>query len=154
MEQESSGLQALVGPYSCYQVHGISQARILEWVAISFSRGASQPRDQTHVLLHWQADSLLLSHQRSPGQGILGVANQFPCPELSSQALSNDHSGSFPTMFCLHLKAPWPLVHMLVAQLCPILCELGLWPARLCPWHSLGKNTRVGCHNLLAGNRT
>ena len=26
-------------------VHGISQARILEWVAISFSRGFSQPRD-------------------------------------------------------------------------------------------------------------
>ena len=30
-------------------VHGISQARILEWVAISFSRGSSRPRDQTQV---------------------------------------------------------------------------------------------------------
>ena len=30
-------------------VHGISQARILEWVAISFSRGSSWSRDQTHV---------------------------------------------------------------------------------------------------------
>ena len=30
-------------------VHGILQARILEWIAISFSRGSSQPRDQTHV---------------------------------------------------------------------------------------------------------
>ena len=30
-------------------VHGISQARILEWVAISFSRGSSWPRDQTWV---------------------------------------------------------------------------------------------------------
>ena len=30
-------------------VSGILQARILEWVAISFSRGSSQPRDQTHV---------------------------------------------------------------------------------------------------------
>ena len=29
--------------------HGISQARILEWVAISFSRGSSHPRDQTWV---------------------------------------------------------------------------------------------------------
>ena len=26
-------------------VHGIFQARVLEWVAISFSRGSSQPRD-------------------------------------------------------------------------------------------------------------
>ena len=30
-------------------VHGISQARILEWVAIPFSRGSSGPTDQTHV---------------------------------------------------------------------------------------------------------
>ena len=40
--------------------HGISQARILEWVAISFSRGSSGPRDRTHIswigrwiLYHW-----------------------------------------------------------------------------------------------------
>ena len=43
-------------------VHGISQARILEWVAISYSRGSSWPRDQTHIscigrriLYHWAA---------------------------------------------------------------------------------------------------
>ena len=30
-------------------VHGILQARILEWVAIPFSRGSSQPRDRTWV---------------------------------------------------------------------------------------------------------
>ena len=30
-------------------VHGILQARILEWVAISFSKGSSQPRDRTCV---------------------------------------------------------------------------------------------------------
>ena len=30
-------------------VHGIFQARILEWVAIFFSRGSSQPSDRTHV---------------------------------------------------------------------------------------------------------
>ena len=41
-------------------VHGISQARILEWVAISLSRISSRPRDGTHVscigrqiLYHW-----------------------------------------------------------------------------------------------------
>ena len=32
-----------------YRVHGILQARILEWVAIPFSRGSSQPRDWTQV---------------------------------------------------------------------------------------------------------
>ena len=37
-------------------VHGILQARILEWVAISFSRGSSQLRDQTRdpVREHWR----------------------------------------------------------------------------------------------------
>ena len=32
-----------------YIVCGILQARILEWVALPFSRGSSQPRDQTQV---------------------------------------------------------------------------------------------------------
>ena len=30
-------------------VHGIFQARVLEWIAISFSRGSSWPRDRTQV---------------------------------------------------------------------------------------------------------
>ena len=34
-------------------VHGIFLARILEWISISFSRGSSRPRDQTHIFLHW-----------------------------------------------------------------------------------------------------
>ena len=33
----------------CNPVHGILQARILEWVAFSFSRGSSQPRKWTQV---------------------------------------------------------------------------------------------------------
>ena len=32
-------------------IHGIFQTRVLEWVAISFSRGSSRPRDQTQVSL-------------------------------------------------------------------------------------------------------
>ena len=32
-----------------YTVHGVLQARILEWVAFPFSRGSSQPRDWTQV---------------------------------------------------------------------------------------------------------
>ena len=40
----------LCNPTDCslpsFSVHGIIQARILEWIAIPFSRGTSQPRDQ------------------------------------------------------------------------------------------------------------
>ena len=32
-----------------YTVHGILQTRILEWVAVPFSGGSSQPRDRTQV---------------------------------------------------------------------------------------------------------
>ena len=56
----------LCGPIDCIppgsSVHGISMARILEWIAISFSRGSSWPRD-----------SLPLSHQGSP-QDLIGLA--------------------------------------------------------------------------------
>ena len=33
-------------------VHGMLQARILEWVAVPSSRGASKPRNQTHYFWH------------------------------------------------------------------------------------------------------
>ena len=44
-------------------VHGILQARKLEWVAMPFSRGSSQPRYQTqvsYIYLSWQVGSLPL----------------------------------------------------------------------------------------------
>ena len=47
-------------------VQGILQARILEWVAMSSSRGSSQPRDQINLplcLLLWQVGSLQLEPQ-------------------------------------------------------------------------------------------
>ena len=53
-------------------VHGISQARGLERVAVSFSRGLSQPKAQSHgpkidlMSRAFQAESLPLSHQGSP----------------------------------------------------------------------------------------
>ena len=46
-------------------VHGVFQARILEGVAISYSRESSQSRGLNLPLLHWQADSLPLSHRGS-----------------------------------------------------------------------------------------
>ena len=54
----------LCNPMNCgpqgSSVHGIFQARILEWVVISYSRGSSPPRDQTcvsrigrQIFCHW-----------------------------------------------------------------------------------------------------
>ena len=62
----------LCNPMDCSppgsSVHGISQARIMEWVSISSPRGSSWPRDWTHIscidrqiLFHWATrESLLL----------------------------------------------------------------------------------------------
>ena len=59
-------------PPGSSSVHGIFQARILEWVVISYYRGSSQPRDQTHI--SWiklrsptlQVDSLPSEPPRNP----------------------------------------------------------------------------------------
>ena len=45
----SNSLQPMDGSPPGSSAHGIPQARILEWVAISFSRESSQPRDWTQV---------------------------------------------------------------------------------------------------------
>ena len=49
-----------------YTVHGILQAKILEWVAFPFSRGSSQPRDWIQGLNALQADSLPIELSGKP----------------------------------------------------------------------------------------
>ena len=49
-----------------FSVHGVSQARILEWVAISLSRGSSWPRNWTHISC---IDRWILCHE-PPGKFI------------------------------------------------------------------------------------
>ena len=53
-----------------FSVHGILQARILEWIAMPFSRWSSRPRDQTQVPA-LRADSLLLATRGSQLWSIL-----------------------------------------------------------------------------------
>ena len=56
-------------------VHGISHARTLEWVAISYTRGFSPPRDRTHIacigkraLYHWCHLGSLYGLRSSPNK--------------------------------------------------------------------------------------
>ena len=77
-------LPTLLDPMDCSppgsSVHGLLQTRILGWVAISSSRGSSQPRDQTRVLsasrigrqtLYHCATWVALSHLST--QGVIGA---------------------------------------------------------------------------------
>ena len=96
-------------------VHGISQARTLEWVAISSSRGSTYPTQGSNPHLgHWQEDSL------PPGSPMgLGTGYKQPwCPgspsafwgklslkmQLLFWTLERHRSGSFPfLMVQMHL---------------------------------------------------
>ena len=106
-------------------VHGILQARILEWVAISYSWGSSQPRDQTcisctdrEILHHWAIWEAtwgldiskifvskniapnLLAHPHTAERQIMPHCTWRPtltgCPGLSSNWWRN-HPTSCPT---------------------------------------------------------
>ena len=73
-----------------YTVHGILQARILEWVAFPFSRGSSQPRDWPRSPTLW-SDSLPDEPQGKPkntGVGRLSLLQGiFPTQELNQDLL-------------------------------------------------------------------
>ena len=58
-------------------VHGVLQARTLEWAAISSSRASSWPRDPTLGFLLWQAGSLTLAPPRR-----VKVKSLSPVPTL------------------------------------------------------------------------
>ena len=78
-------------------VHGIFQAIVLEWIAISFSRGSSQPGDQTWVsciaarfFTIWATGETLISRKRHCLADI--VLASAIC------SMSGSHSASFPKL--------------------------------------------------------
>ena len=103
-ESESEVAQScptLCNPMDCSlpgsSVHGIFWARVVEWVAISFSRGSSRPRDQTRV-------------SEPPGK-------QLPLNHLPLY-LSQFYSAPFPFLSCFLPNALsslliFPSIHLL-----------------------------------------
>ena len=106
-----------------FSVHGIFQARVLEWAAISFSKGSSQSRDRTWVSCIVDRRFYSLSHQGSlvkamvfpvvmyglcpwdsPGKNT-GVGCHFllQCMEVKSE--------SEVALSCPTLATPWTAAH-------------------------------------------
>ena len=88
----AQSILTLCDPMDCgppgSSVHGILQARILEWVAISFSRGSSQPRDQTRVSCISCIGRRILyqRHLRSPSCTLTKInSNKISRPGLGTQ---------------------------------------------------------------------
>ena len=93
----------LADPMDCSlpgsSVHGILQARILEWIAISFSRGSSQPRSWTQVscivgrfFTNW--------HTREAQQ-----------PKEAFENFCLTDYGGLVTKSCLTLETPWTVAY-------------------------------------------
>ena len=94
-------------------LHGILQARILEWVAISFSRVSSQPRDRTLHLLHCRRRGGQLGRASIPKWENLGCYTAFTLILKHSEQWfwSQKSQGSFwPHLQEARLWA-FPLIH-------------------------------------------
>ena len=97
-----------------YTVHRILQARILEWVAVTFSKGSSQPRDQPRSPA-LQVDSLPAEKPGKPkntGVGTLCLLQQiFLTQELNRGLLHCrrilSHWGSLVAQLVRNLPALW-----------------------------------------------
>ena len=129
-----------------YRVHGILQAIILDWVAILFSRGSSQLRDQSQVsriagwfFTSWAMICCEFCFKKSKGRGrgwnYLDSFNVY-ATKLSWQ-LSKPNDTSI-----------WQNLMLSVLYVLNSLHRQQ--PTRLPrPWDSPGKNAGVGCNFLL-----
>ena len=135
-------------PARLFQVHGILQARILEWVAIPFSRGSSWPRDWTQVSHIADRVSTIWSTRKKesessqlcqplwypivcslPGSSIHGL---FQARILEWVAISSPRGSSQPrdetqvSRIAGRFYTVWPTSSVQfssVAQSCPTLCD-------------------------------
>ena len=103
-------------------VHEILQATTLEWVAISFSRGSSRPRDGTHVscigrwiLYHWATREAPKAGQGSHKHGNKIVSD--------SDHLSSGEKGSFRH----HLTFLWGMEKVLTGKYLTERLRLYFW---------------------------
>ena len=106
-----------------YTIHGILQARILEWVAFPFSRGCSQPRDRPRFPT-LQVDSLPTEPQgklKNAGVGSLSLFQQIFLTEELNQGLL--HCRWILSQQCYQGSLIWK-VQVKVTQSCPTLMTM------------------------------
>ena len=136
-------------PGSC--LHGILQAKILEWAAVPFSRGFSWPRNQTGVsciagrfFTVWAAAAAKpLQSCRTLCDPIDGSPLGSPIPGILQARILEWVAISFSN------ACKWK-VKVKSSVMPDSLRPHGLQPTRLlCPWDFPGKSTGVGCHCLL-----
>ena len=142
----------LCNPVDCSlqgsSVHGIFQARILKWVAISSSRGSSPTQGSNLDLPHWPVDSLL---SEPPGKHRLNEGRRS-CKPMRMGLLSSNNTTTERN--CTYLAQAVSKVLCCCCQITSVVSDSvqpHRWqPTRLPhPWDSPGKNIAMGCHFLL-----
>ena len=83
-------------------VHGILQARILEWVAMPFSRGSSWPRGRTHVS-HVSCIGRRILYHWAIGEGPSAFSQPCALRVLGFQGYKQDNK------IPLSVDPPWPI---------------------------------------------
>ena len=90
--------------------HGISQARVLEWVAISFSRGSSPPRDRTRVsrivdrhLTIWATRKAWLKLSSNDSETLVVSQRQGCCSHYTGEILGAIANLESISNVCFHL---------------------------------------------------
>ena len=114
-------------------IHGIFQARILEWVAIPFSRGSSRPRDRTQVSRIAARRFTVCATREASTHSVsaLSLTLWFPLLIRSFVQPSRDPKRE--------------------SEICSVVSD-SLQPHGLySPWISQGQNTGVGSLSLLQG---
>ena len=96
-------------------VHGVFQVRILKWIAISFSRGSSQPKNRTQVSC---------------------IAGRF----FTNWAMREGRIVTILWWFLLYINMNWPQVYM-----CPTKSWTPLPPPSLPYPSGLSQSTGFGC---------
>ena len=126
-------------------VHGIFQARVLEWIAISFSRGSSQPRNRTRVSRiagrHFTVWAIREAHiYISPSEKAMAshsstLAWKIPWAEepgglqsMGSQRVGQGWATSLSLFTFMHWRRKWKPTPVFL------------------PGESRGRGSLVGCH--------
>ena len=99
-------------------IRGIFQARVLEWVAISFSRDSSQPRDRTQVF--HIAGGFFTSWATREAHTSRGLSKSLASLHIPHQVLWDVFGKSRKERTLNSLFQP----SALVVQSCPTLCDL------------------------------
>ena len=99
-------------------VHGILQARILEWVAISYSRGPSQPRDPTQVsCVSRIAGGFFTTEPPGKPQHMWQAALILSLETEAPFCVQGPERNSV-TFFCVKLHSLWPYGFLHVITIC------------------------------------